>query len=407
MIDRRDELIRALEEACEIEHGLMIQYLYAALTMKRRLDEGLTTAQQVTVRQWMAATILVAREEMGHFATVCNLLAAIGAAPHFMRPNMPRKTGYYPFPFDLQPFGDPALYRFMVFELPQGMPLPPPPEADLDARALAASPVPDPLDYIYVGELYEEIRASFRAIPERDLFIGPPSAQNAPPQWDDMDMRPIATRADAEAAIGWIIEQGEGTPGDRENSHYDRFADAREAYFRMGRFPAARAVPVNPATREQRDRDGPVVLIRNPLSLRAAETLNAIYAVMLSMLQHAFSIAPELEANAARAAAHRQALQAASHQIMSVGVRPLAEWLSEQPLDDPHEPARAGPTFELYGALNLPPWPEARWVLLFEALDRCAAAATELGPRGSRPAQVAESLRYLRRNLHVAVRGRP
>jgi len=47
MIDNREELIDALTEASEIEHGLMIQYLYAAFTMKRELGEGLTTRQQM------------------------------------------------------------------------------------------------------------------------------------------------------------------------------------------------------------------------------------------------------------------------------------------------------------------------------------------------------------------------
>ena len=51
MIDNREELIDALTEASEIEHGLMIQYLYAAFTMKRELGEGLTTRQQMLNRQ--------------------------------------------------------------------------------------------------------------------------------------------------------------------------------------------------------------------------------------------------------------------------------------------------------------------------------------------------------------------
>jgi hypothetical protein len=35
LIDTREEMIYALNEAAEIEHGLMIQYLFAALTMKK------------------------------------------------------------------------------------------------------------------------------------------------------------------------------------------------------------------------------------------------------------------------------------------------------------------------------------------------------------------------------------
>jgi hypothetical protein len=40
-IDTRAELVNALHVACEIEHGLMIQYLFPALSMKKRADAGL------------------------------------------------------------------------------------------------------------------------------------------------------------------------------------------------------------------------------------------------------------------------------------------------------------------------------------------------------------------------------
>jgi hypothetical protein len=36
LIDTREEMIYALNEAAEIEHGLMIQYLFAALTRRKK-----------------------------------------------------------------------------------------------------------------------------------------------------------------------------------------------------------------------------------------------------------------------------------------------------------------------------------------------------------------------------------
>jgi hypothetical protein len=414
MIDRRDELVHALREACEIEHGLMIQYLFTALTMKRRLDEGLTPSQQVTSRRWMAMILGVAREEMGHFATVCNLLSSIGAPPHFGRPNLPRKTGYYPFPFDLQPFGDNAFYRFLVFELPEGFPLPPPPGADLSGtkviatEAFTGSPIPDLLEYVYVGELYRKIREGFGSIAERELFIGPVSGQTNPREWDDMGMRPVTSRAEAKAAIDWIIEQGEGTPSQREGSHYDRFHDARKVYFDSGRYAASRTVPVNPATRLHRDQDGPVALIENKDSLFAVETFNAVYALTLQLLEHAFSLAPGVEMGRPEQVAQwRQALQKASHQLMSIGIRTLGEWVSELPFGDTADPRRAGATFEIYDDLDLPVYEDARWTFLFETFDRCIAACHQLGQAAERPRQAAISLAVIRRNLHIARHGRP
>src|SRR5215216_2650989 len=100
MIDTRAELVNALYEAAELEHGLLLQYLYAALSLKKRLDEGITGAQQELIRKWEGQILLVAREEMAHLGTVCNLLSAVGAPPRLSRPNFPQPE-YYPFKFTL------------------------------------------------------------------------------------------------------------------------------------------------------------------------------------------------------------------------------------------------------------------------------------------------------------------
>ena len=82
MIDTREEIIGALHQAAEIEHGLMIQYLFPALSLKKRGDEGITPRQLVLTRSWEAVILGVAVEEMGHLGTVCNLLTAVGDGPN-------------------------------------------------------------------------------------------------------------------------------------------------------------------------------------------------------------------------------------------------------------------------------------------------------------------------------------
>ena len=125
MIDTRQEIVYALNEAAEIEHGFMIQYLFAAMSMKKCIDERITGEQQELIRKWESQILSVAREEMAHLGTVCNLLSAVGGAPHFGRPNFPQKaTKYYPFDFVLSRFSDESLYRFIRFELPKDEPLP-------------------------------------------------------------------------------------------------------------------------------------------------------------------------------------------------------------------------------------------------------------------------------------------
>src|SRR3954447_13661256 len=82
VIEHREELIYMLCQAAELEHGIMIQYLFAAYSLKQSEDEGLTAAQLATVSGWRSTLVHVATEEMLHLALVQNLLSAIGAAPH-------------------------------------------------------------------------------------------------------------------------------------------------------------------------------------------------------------------------------------------------------------------------------------------------------------------------------------
>jgi hypothetical protein len=218
----------------------------------------LSPPQQRSTRSWAATIFRVAVEEMAHLGTVCNLLASIGEGPHFDRPNFPQRSGYYPFDFDLVPFSDEALYRMLVFELPQGDPLPPPPRLPAPGRPATESvqdfaAAPDPLTYVYVGELYGKIADGFRRIDEQELFIGPRSAQ-VDNRWSvELDLRQVVDRGSALAAIDDIVVDGEGSPSGRSSSHYGRFARVRQEYADSGFFAAARPVVVNPRTRSQRD----------------------------------------------------------------------------------------------------------------------------------------------------------
>lgn len=396
MIDTREELIGALHQAAEIEHGLMIQYLFPALSLKKRDDEGLTAQELASVRSWEGIILGVAVEEMGHLGTVCNLLAAIGDGPRLARPNFPQAVGYYPFPFDLVPFGDDALYRMLVFELPRGEPAPAPPRSVVREFALAAAEIdvgPDPLTYDYVGELYDKIRHGFTAIAENDLFIGDPGAQVGDTWSVRLDLRPVRDRATALAAIDDIIEDGEGAPADRATSHYGRFLGIRSAYADSGYFEASRPVVQNPRTRATHpDAAGPGTLITHELARPVAELFNGVYATALLVLHQFFAPAGET-------ARQRDALKAAAGHLMSTGIRPIAEVLTTLPAYADGGPERAGPPFELYDAVTLSPFVLARWTILLERLDTCAAAATALGSEVDRLTQVGETFSYIRRNV--------
>lgn len=102
----REQLIHDLTEAAELEHSILCSYLYAAFSLKSGIEEGLSQVEAEAVERWRRLLLQVALEEMGHLATVNNLLVALGGAPHFDRPNLPAARGYLPaeFAVRLTPF---------------------------------------------------------------------------------------------------------------------------------------------------------------------------------------------------------------------------------------------------------------------------------------------------------------
>lgn len=393
MISNREELTHALREAAELEHGLLLQYLFAAFSFKRRIDEGLTSLDQSLIGDWERTILRVAVEEMAHLGTVCNLLSAIGAAPHFRRPNFPQPIQrYYPFDFQLERFGDAALYRFLCFELPVGEPPPP--------RHLGAAPAdvaPAPLVYSRVGELYGQIKKAITTLP--NLFIGPQEQQDKDDWGNAMKLLLVKDAATAAQAIDSIVMEGEGTAANRDNSHYGRFLAIRKALGERPGFDPARRVATNPLTLPHDDAGAGVSWITHASSRRVAELFSYVYQTMLLMLAQFYSYGGE-------STEQRALLQAASRQTMSAVLRPLAEQLTQMPLDDPGSPMRAGPAFEMFTDIALSPALANRLVILDErfatAADECdvlaAAAAGEADPL-FRLRTIAESLRLLRVNL--------
>ena len=78
-----------LRAGAEIEHALLVEYLYAAWSAPSALTGRVTE---------------IAIQEMCHLITVQNLLRFIGAAPHLGRQDQDPIDGVDPFPFSLRPF---------------------------------------------------------------------------------------------------------------------------------------------------------------------------------------------------------------------------------------------------------------------------------------------------------------
>src|SRR6201993_5250581 len=237
--DTREELVYLLGQACEIEHGVMCEYLYAQFSLKRGLDEGLTEGQLARVQAWEKALIGVIKQEMLHLALATNILTAVGAAPHFERPDFPILSRWYPegVQIALVPFGERALRHFIYLERPEGMALD-------DAAGCAAARHAQPLtagdaglvavpgEWRTVGHLYRGIEAGLANLCARDgedaVLIGPARAQAVTDIFEWPELLAGTGLASAGQAIEIIVEQGEGARGDWVKSHFGTFVGVLE-----------------------------------------------------------------------------------------------------------------------------------------------------------------------------------
>ena len=109
----RIELLRLLREAAEIEHSLMIQYLYAAFSVKPAYREMVGMGNPNT-----DDLLGVAIQEMQHLADVNTLLVEIGATPVLARQDFPYEPDIYPFALDLEPLSRKSLAKYAYCEAP-------------------------------------------------------------------------------------------------------------------------------------------------------------------------------------------------------------------------------------------------------------------------------------------------
>ncbi|PKO86782.1 MAG: hypothetical protein CVU18_13225 [Betaproteobacteria bacterium HGW-Betaproteobacteria-12] len=109
------ELVRLLREACEVEHALMLQYLYGALSLKPSYAAlaGDGTPNNHTL-------LGVAVQEMQHLGAVNRLLLALDAAPNLVPAEFPYEPHIYPFEFNLEPLSPASLAKYIYAEAPIG-----------------------------------------------------------------------------------------------------------------------------------------------------------------------------------------------------------------------------------------------------------------------------------------------
>lgn len=408
----RDYLVTLLHIAAEAEHGLMVQYLYAAYTLG---GPHLDAEQAKLVAGWQMSILEVAKEEMGHLLTVQNLLALLGAPPNFTRAETSFEQALSPIPFFLEPLTRDVVASFAFAEMSHSLDdHRKGPEhvskgfehflserqrkridrgADDLARELGAPPLePQP-----VARLYEEIVKVFSNrewLPDSELDELSYAFQAS---WDDwgrgyapdpkllsatgdlLSLRPrkkrasvlvkrAATRTEVIDALRAISSQGEAVhlqhphrlakkppvdddEEDGEPSHFERFLDIWLHYPRD--WKPYRNVMINPVTRPSTSSNE--TMIEDPAIRDWAMLFNLRYRMLLTFLAHSFRLSRVVqqgEPNLRAMIMHRAFGE-------MYNLKTIAGLLVQMRVVGPKsrhggEDAYAGPPFETPYTLNMP-----------------------------------------------------
>jgi Ferritin-like len=376
---KRIRLAELLSEAAELEHGLMCQYLYAAFSLKRQPEEGVSWAQLELMRRWEASIMLVARQEMEHLGLVNNMLTAIGEAPYFERPNFPLGPRHYriDIPFKLERLTPGALSRFIEFEMPRQ------PDHGSKQRLAAAVPTVKAGHFQTIGQLYAEVLALFTELDQLDsseLWIGPPGAQFVTTEVIPVPIRGVSLAGkavydvnlvavkdlpSAEQAIAQILKEGEGIPTPTPSSHFARFlAIAEELAAAQREDPGFD--PARPVIEDPRGH------ITNRATRAVADLFELAYGTLMLMLMRYFAHADETQAELAALQ------QTAFFPLMTTAIRPLGEVLTLLPAQVGHPTPTAGASFTFTRNLTLHPHRRAAWRVMLLQLEQLAADALRL-----------------------------
>ena len=386
VVEDRKELTYLLCQAAELEHGLMCEYLYAALSLKSTAGPGLRDHQLAAVERWRGVIFGIAGEEMLHWAVVQNLLTAVGSAPYVSRPHMPHQAKGYPPGVQLRllPFGEAALRHFVYLERPEGVE-----RADADGFEPAGPPpppmrpgeiVPRGQDFATQGHLYRAVERGFARLADKlgedRLFIGPAFHQADETTFGWPDLGPITDLEGANRALERIVEQGEGATGDWAAAHYGRFLEVLGDYVAMRKDDRGfePAYPVVAAGMRGVEGIEPEVSITDPATGGCSDLFNAVYELILQMIARYFAFGHETPGQ-------RQVLAHAAVGLMFQAIKPLGLLLARLPAGPDHPGITAGATFQLpYRASFLLPHRRSAWLRFAERLEELAAFAAGLHP---------------------------
>ena len=394
-IRNRAELVDAVSVAAQVEHVVLLEYLYAAFSCRHTQDPSLPVAVQLA--SWEAARdlYLIAHEEMDHLGAIQQLLAALGAPPVPDVMALPIRDERLPFPAELSRLDLAAVDRFIETEAPP-MPV---------EEALRVAEPPDSIRFDLLGDLYRAIISGLQRLGD-EVFIGTPVIGEAP---SPLGFRrfPVATAADAITSLQTVIVQGEGG-APTADGHFARFNTMRASIEGLGASAESVSWPCvpNPVLRET-GAAGTTVLTW-PVTVQVADVANRAYRALWLLLGgtyvHDWSASDPRE-TVERRQGQRFLSMFTARWLMATVLRPLGEILARLPaFDDDEYGPTAGLCFEQYGEFRVPAQPDARVAVTVDELDAIARDLDEISTApelaapwaGARLAMVATDVRVMR-----------
>jgi rubrerythrin len=353
----------------------MAQYLYAGYSLNENQPDE---QKRSWVRKWKANVLEIAREEMGHLATVQNVLTVIGGPLCFERDDYPiQDDELWPFPFELEPLTKVSLGKYVLAESPSEEVLAQLHLKDeieeIKKRVHAAAD----LNVHRVGLIYDAITKLFTAgsmiqgpavpgITDTRPFIATVDIQASslkfqvnPSAWGlgykDILIEVAQDRPSAIGAISAIGVQGEGSTveSDPTKSHFGKFLSIYREFPEEGEWRPSRLVAVNPTTNPRIE--DPARRLRGNAAVWAALS-NLRYRMALMYLKHSFYI--EAPADFPSRSPRGALVSWAFGEMYNI--RSLSEILMSMPMS-PGSQAMAGPPFEMPYSLALPARNADRW----------------------------------------------
>ncbi|BAY81287.1 hypothetical protein NIES267_07630 [Calothrix parasitica NIES-267] len=368
-IQNKEELIKALKQAAELEVAVMLQYIYAGysvpnyVTGEEYVRRGLWTEEQLHLacgdnkevdNYGMRGVLMeIAREEMIHFLLVNNILMAIGEPFYAAVPDFKQLNSKFPIDIDfaLEPLNALSLQYFMRLEMPDFLN-----ETLADEKVNENIPTSEQLHkYASLSELYGQIRDGLQNIPdlfkvdknkvggEHRLFMRDNLNQKHP----DYQMQVYDLKS-ALFAIDVIVEHGEGSQTQTETfakSHYQKFRQLADALSQEQINQSRNGIvktwnPSYPSLRnpslDYQDCNSNVVTV--PQTRTVMEIFNQSYFLMMQLMVQHFNSNPN-------GSLRRSKLMNASIDIMTGMMRPLGELLMTLPSGKRGK--TAGPSFSI------------------------------------------------------------